>query len=1010
MILTSFAPGFAGNAGRRSILANYALVGFLVNCICVPILDGSDPYLAKDINQQIHPIGSHIGESSTTRTERANFLSLNDISYFFANDGVHGRELWRSDGTPGGAWLVKDISPGPSDSTSGFCSVRRNFVSIGETLYFIANDGAHGLELWRSDGTISGTQMVKDILPGPRDSCPFELTVVNDTLFFAANDGLQGAVLWRSDGTAEGTVQVDELNPEGVTINYYYYSPRLLDLNGVLTFVASSNVGGDNIWRSDGTPDGTYALVDAATMPPGWYVDRRRISIVDNELYFFAISWMQGIELWRTDGTREGTTRVTVLGSGFLVESTTAVAAVGGRLYFQFNNSEFGAGLWTSDGTEKGTRIVRGGLNPTSMTPVEDMLFIVSFQGSLWRSDGTEEGTLELAQNLSPRELTAFGDRLAFMGIRDETGAELWTSDGTVEGTEIVIDLNPGSGHGVDRWAPLLHATGEMLYFTGDNGTTGPELWESDGTALGTRLVRNIRPDVGSSSPGHFRNVSNRMFFAADDGITGMELWISNGTDTRQVRDIRDGPVGSIGTTAPGVYTLSFAIGFSDVLLFSAQDGVHGMELWRSDGTKDGTYLVKDAHEGWVSSYPSYLTKVGRQAFFRTSRTAYDSPLWRTDGTEDGTYLLFDDPPWDYGVSSLAAANDRVLFNIGFLSGEWQTWWSDGTPEGTETLLPFAGNSYTTVYFSDGEWQIFFQRWAPDTGREIWRTDGTIDGTRIVKDIAPGSANGIPPVGWYPEWQVVRSTLYFLADDGITGLELWKSDGTKAGTQLVKDIRAGKESAFEPLRLTPFTAASFGGVLYFAANDGIHGRELWRTDGTAEGTYMVVDIVPGPESSSPSYLTAVTPCGPLYFAAYNHEHGMEVWKSDGTEVGTYRVSDIQPGYLGSSPRDFTVVGSTLYFAASDGTTGEELWELDVSDEMILGDYDCDGATTLVDFEAFLPCVTGPNDWARPSCEWADSNRDGTIDLYEIALFQAAFGPYDSARHNPVRKPENRTGS
>ncbi len=1001
MFLSTFGRTFARHGHRRPPLAFYIPLCILLH-FYAPGSSASEPYLVADINRQIVPLSSDIGKEPSYNSPPVGLLTVDGIIYFFADDGIHGREFWRSDGTADGTRLVKDIFPGRQSSTMGFCSVDSDIVSMGGSLYFIANDGTHGLELWKSDGTRSGTVMVKDIHPGPWDSCPFELTEVDGTLFFAADDGVHRSELWRSDGTEEGTFLVKDIDPEGGAFDLdYYYPPNLLDLNGILTFVAYTNYVGHQLWRSDGTPDGTYPLVDLATMPPAWSVDGRRNRVVGDELYFFAMGGTLGIELWRTDGTLEGTMRITALGLGSLTNSSTAVAAVGTRLFFQFHSVEAGRGLWTSDGTEKGTQIVRGGLIPDLLTPVGDLLFFVSGGGVLWRSDGTEEGTVELVQNLTAIALAAFGDRLAFAGGQSETGVELWTSDGTAQGTQQVVDLNPGTGNGVYSWDPLIQAVEGVLYFTGDDGSTGSELWKSDGTAAGTRLVRNIRPDVGSSSPWQFRNVAGNLFFAANDGVTGVELWISTGVGARQVRDIREGPIGSIGTSNPGVYTLSFAVGFFDTLLFGAQDGVHGMALWRSDGTKDGTYLVRSAEMGASSGYASYLTQVGRQVFFTTSQAAGISPLWRTDGTEDGTYLLFEDPPWDYGAHRLTALNDRLIFTVGYLDGEYQTWRSDGTPEGTEVFLPITGADYTPVFSPDGDWQMFFYRYEPDTGKELWRTDGTIEGTTIVKDIAPGSASAIPPVGWYPEWAVLGTTLYLLADNGVTGLELWKSDGTEAGTQLVKDIRAGEESAFESLRLTPFEAAPAAGVLYFVANDGIHGRELWRTDGTACGTYMVIDIVPGPASAMPAYLTTATPCGPLFFAAHSDDHGMELWRSDGTEKGTYRISEIQAGYLGSSPHALTVAGSRLFFVAGNSATGEELWALDISDDIVVGDHDCDGETTLVDLSTFFPCMTGADDWTRPWCEWADFNKDDTIDLYDVALFQAAFGP--KSRRNCHRR-------
>src|SRR5262249_5791385 len=130
-------------------------------------------------------------------------------------DGTHGYELWKSDGTAAGSTLVKDIFPG---GISGYgyypnSSYPSHLTNVNGTLFFEDNDGTHGNELWKSDGTAAGTVLVKDINPGSSGSNPTDLTNVNGTLFFEATDGTHGYELWKSDGTATGTVMVKDINP-----------------------------------------------------------------------------------------------------------------------------------------------------------------------------------------------------------------------------------------------------------------------------------------------------------------------------------------------------------------------------------------------------------------------------------------------------------------------------------------------------------------------------------------------------------------------------------------------------------------------------------------------------------------------------------------------------------------------------------------------------------------------------------------------------------------------------
>jgi len=209
---------------------------------------------------------------------------------------------------------------------------------------------------------------------------------------------------------------------------------------------------------------------------------------------------------------------------------------------------------------------------------------------------------------------------------------------------------------------------------------------------------------------------------------------------------------------------------------------------------------------------------------------------------------------------------------------------------------------------------VFFTATTATSGSALWKSDGTDAGTVMVKDINVGGSS------YSRLFANVDGTLYFRAFDATNGYELWKSDGTAAGTVMVKDIVVGSGSAF------PNSLTNVNGTLYFRANDGINGEELWKSDGTAAGTVMVKDIRAGSGSSSPRDLTNVD--GTLYFSAFDATNGDQLWKSDGTAAGTVMVKDIVAGSGSSSPRDLTNVNGTLYFRAFDGIHGFELWKSD----------------------------------------------------------------------------------
>jgi len=432
----------------------------------------------------------------------------------------------------------------------------------------------------------------------------------------------------------------------------------------------------------------------------------------------------------------------------------------------------------------------------------------------------------------------------------------------------LVKDINSGSD---DSYPYQLTTVGNTLYFRADDGFYGPELWKSDGTAAGTVMVKDIYSGSSSSYPSYMTAVGNTLYFVATDGINGDELWKSDGTasGTVMVKDINSG----IYYSAPSYLT---AVG--NTLYFRATDGTNGYELWKSDGTANGTMMVKDINSGSSSSNPEELAAVGNTLYFSADDGTNGAELWKSDGTTAGTVMVKD-------INSGSGG-----------SGPYE--------------LTAVGN---TLYFraDDGT-----------TGVELWKSDGTNFGTVGIKDINSGVSSSDPE-----ELTVVGNTLYFRANDGINGDELWKSDGTASGTMMVKDINIGNLSSFSQYPWENSLTA-VGNTLYFTANDGSNGYELWKSDGTANGTMMVKDINIGNLSS----MALNTNCGKptaigntLYFSADDGTYGCEPWKSDGTANGTMMVHDLNRGTSSSYPFVFTALGNTILFTATHETRGRELF-------------------------------------------------------------------------------------
>ncbi len=221
----------------------------------------------------------------------------NGAIYFAAADPLRGMELWRSDGTPGGTMLVKDIYPGPgSSSPSGL------FATEG-LLYFQAFDPIRGRELWVSDGTAAGTRLVRDIAIGPLNGAPANFALLNGQVYFRAYEPGSGTELWTSDGTAAGTYMVRDIVPGFISS----FPDELTVVGGKLFFRAFDLAHGTELWQSDGTPRGTVLCAD--TIPGGQGGAPSQLNVVGNDLYFRTRD-ARGLHLWKSDGTSAGTVTI----------------------------------------------------------------------------------------------------------------------------------------------------------------------------------------------------------------------------------------------------------------------------------------------------------------------------------------------------------------------------------------------------------------------------------------------------------------------------------------------------------------------------------------------------------------------------------------------------------------------------------------------------------------------------------------------------------------------------
>lgn len=460
--------------------------------------------------------------------------------------------------------------------------------------------------------------------------------------------------------------------------------------------------------------------------------------------------------------------------------------------------------------------------------------------------------------------------RLVFMIVL-VVGMTAATPPAAAETAVMLQDINPGAGMGfssviVQGGIEIWDAPGRPSLFFASPAGTDLYLWKTDGTAAGTSAVKQLPLPIGGF-------VSTLVAQAGDGTLywPGLPsgLWRSNGT-------------------AAGTFYLRFFSNYvSPVMAIGSTMFVHGddgsgtgVELWKTDGTIAGTVLVKDINPGAASSNLSFLGAVANGLyFFEATHPSYGAEPWVSDGTAAGTQLLKDVRPGAAGSTAglrwFTAVNGKVYFSA-----------DDGTH-----------------------------------GPEMWITDGTTAGTQMLTDRPTGAG--------FANTTALGSLALFVAHDSLTGSELWRSNGTPAGTVLVKDIYTGTCSG-SPCSSDPEGLVAVGGNVLFTAEDGSSGRELWRSDGTNAGTVRVKDIKPGAASGVPSPLTGLysktRPIGGVfYFAANDGTTGSEPWRSDGTAAGTYRVADVNPGPSDGGPGFFANAGGRVVFAVDDGVHGLEPW-------------------------------------------------------------------------------------
>ncbi|WP_221393029.1 ELWxxDGT repeat protein [Dyadobacter sp. NIV53] len=570
---------------------------------------------------------------------------------------------------------------------------------------------------------------------------------------------------------------------------------------------------------------------------------------------------------------------------------------------------------------------------------------------NLWRSDGTAAGTYVLTElpeiiDVPPKNLTAAGTNVFFVALYDGR-YWLFRSDGTKSGT---LPLHPVYSSAYEK-LDIFEYKG-AVYFSAYDGTT-ENLWKTNGTVTGTVKVKSFpSAPFGSTGPYDFFQFNGFMYFLIQTGSgqnATYRLWKSDGTTTATV----SGPVfsssfkpvvlngymyysdgktlmrtdGNTVTTIKGAFaTAGSPVLAGSTIYFPAGQQYTDTELWKSDGTTSGTVRVKDIYSGAGNgSEPTLLTNVNGTLFFAARTSAEGYELWKSNGSDAGTVLVSDlDPAVEVQFDRMFAIGKQAVFLTGYGSGQ-TLWKSNGTNTGTQKVAEFPVSNPVNV-----SGNVFFNG-VSSSGSQLYKSDFIARTIRITTLFPPGSYPGN-----FANFNGVR---YMPADDGINGRELWKTDGTSAGTVLVKDVIPGQAGS-NPEQLT-----KVNGNLFFVSNE----KEIWKTNGTAAGTVLVKNVV---QAASDHIEGLIDVNGVLYFGVVSSGGTLRLWKCDGTAAGTVQVTSF-PSTPGFKP---AIISGQLVFPAWDGTDSYELWKTTgtaAGTTIIKNIGGQDGANTLMRFGATI---------------------------------------------------------
>ena len=898
-------------------------------------------------------------------------------------------------------FATETISTGTADITTTIFendSFPGNFTTINGNYFFTAQSSSFysletrtdnvlvgGLELWFSDGTESGTRPINinqndytfyepedgaytpvEQITNPdfgfkrqsSSSFPRELTKFGNQLVLVANDGISGFELWAISAEGTNLRQISNL-ANGNTSS----SPKELTVVGDRLYFTADAGSGRKLWS-------TSLQLETPVLVNGAGEDPKHLTAIAGKLYFSATSEL-GRELWVADGTNSSLVADINPGSGSsspkqlttlsqFREGTTA-----NQLFFTADGGQRGTELWSLDlnsanaSPQRYTDIVDGpsSSDPRQLINAEQRLFFTADDGQqgreLWTLSVTIQGPDGITDGGSTTILAQENDNQVFQFSSNQ--AVSWSLNGgddeqhfSIRNSGLLsfnqspdfekpIDLDQNNIYDV-----RIRATDQTIGSSTDLEVSVRvvDINESENeteNAIEAVLVKNIRSGPASSNPTSLTGFKSNLLFAANNGKKGTELWISGGdkSSTSLLKDINKG---SEDSNPSGLSPYQ-----SDVY-FTADDGLHGAELWITDGSQKGTTLLADINPGAANASPSDLTWIQKNLYFAASDGQHGRELW--------SY-------------SPKTNNARMVVDL-------QTTGSSGSNPGEITEL---------------NGQIVFAANDAIYGRELWISDGSASGTRLLRDINPGgfSSNPSDLTAWNgnivltAESYLYGNQLLKLTSNTLDLIDITGSSDSNTANQ-PEQLHASGDLLFYSAETTSAPADDTGdnsegtdpGGFMTARND-IEAQAIeyinnyndsidsYREfnnndflDNAKDWANFLLDssLVTSNDASLArdwnQYFQPLSNSSPLQIpqgipataatrstvnapGGSNEESetlGRELWISNGEVGGSSLLMDINPGSASSDPSSFSTIGGRTYFSANDGVHGSELWVSD----------------------------------------------------------------------------------